>query len=306
MKPIPQSIFAALILAGVLLSGCRANDSQSSDVAAEPRAQWSAVALGQVDVEGGLLKLAMPREGVVSEVLVHAGDHVKQGQLLASLDSESARFAVAAAQASLAQSSARITTLQIHTKDLELRGERLAAVAAAGAGGQQTADDARAAVHEARGDLSAAKAEAVALQEKLAEARHEFDQQSLHAPVAAEVVRRTIQPGTMVNSQTPAAFILLPDLPRIIRAELNSAFVASVHLGMAADVIEDGSGRTYAAHVVRLGKVFGASELEEDPQLRANARNIECVLTIDPTDADDLLIGQRVQVRFSAHGVAGV
>ena len=72
-----------------------------------------------------------------------------------------------------------------------------------------------------------------------------------------------------------------------------------------ADIVEDGSGRTYPAKVMRLGKVFGASELEEDPQLRANARNIECVLAIDPSAPTDLLIGQRVQVRFSARGQAG-
>lgn len=305
MKLRPIKMRVAVVLAGVLLAACNGDDSRSPANAAESSPQWSAVALGQIDVEGGLLKLAMPREGLVEQVLVDAGDHVTKGQLLASLDVESATLAVSGALASVDQSSAKIAALKSRSGDLELRWKRLAAVAAAGAGGQQSADDARAAVNESNGELAAAKADAAAARQKLAEARHELEQQSLHTPVDGEIVRRTIQPGTMVSSQSGSAFIVMPDSPRIVRAELNSAFVGSVQVGMSAEIVEDGSSRTYPAHVVRLGKVFGASELEEDPQLRANARNIECVLAIDPSAPADLLIGQRVQVRFSARGKAG-
>lgn len=295
----------AAALAGGTLVACNGTDSPSPANPAEAPAQWSAVALGQIDIEGGLLKLAMPREGLVAQVLVETGAHVSKGQLLASLDPQPATLAVAGAEAALEQSSAKIAALKTRSSDLELRWKRLAAVAAAGAGGQQSADDAHAAVNESQGDLAAAKADAAAAQQKLAAARHELEQQSLHAPVDGEIVRRSIQPGTMVNAQSASAFILMPDAPRIVRAELNSAFVGSVHVGMSADIVEDGSGRTYPAKVMRLGKVFGASELEEDPQLRANARNIECVLAIDPSAPTDLLIGQRVQVRFSARGQSG-
>ncbi len=305
MNVPPIKTLVAIALAVAVSAGCNGSDSRTPANPVEAPPQWSAVALGQIDIEGGLLKLSMPREGLVSQVLVEAGAHVSKGQLLASLDREPATLAVTAAEAAMEQSSARIATLKTHSGDLELRWKRLAAVAAAGAGGQQSADDARAALNESHGDLAAAKADEAAARQKLAAARRELEQQSLHAPVDGEVVRRSIQPGTMVNSQSVSAFILMPDSPRIVRAELNSAFVGSVHVGMSADVVEDGSGRTYPARVVRLGKVFGASELEEDPQLRANARNIECVLAIDPSAPADLLIGQRVQVRFSARGQSG-
>lgn len=300
MKYIESSRLLVTAVAAIAFVACSADDSNAPTSAANAAPEWSAVALGQVQVEGGLLRLAMPREGLVKEVLVHAGDHVKQGQLLASLDGESARLALAAAQASLDQSNAKITTFGPRIGDLELRRKRLAAVAAAGAGGQQSADDARAAVNDARGELVAARADAASARQKLEEARHELDQQSLHSPVAGEVVTQAIQAGTMATPQSPPAFILLPDLPRIIRAEVNSTFVPNVQVGMSAKVIEDGSGRSFPAHVVRLGKVFGASELEEDPQLRANARSIDCILSIDPSAPTNLLIGQRVQVRFSA------
>ena len=227
--------------------------------------------------DGGLLRLAMPREGVVADILVGEGDHVAEGQVMATLDPEPAKLALAAAQAALEQAAARVRAQESRLADLGTRGKRLAEAAAAGAGGQQ-----------------------IAARQKVAGARHELEQQSLHAPLAGEVIRRTIQPGSVIGAQSAPAFILLPDLPRIVRAEVNSAFVGNVHVGMAAQVVEDGSGRQYAAHVVRIGKVFGASDLEEDPQVRSNARSVQCVLAIDSSAPADLLIGQRVQVRFTA------
>lgn len=58
---------------------------------------YLAVARGRIDVEGGLLKLGVSRDGVVAEIKVLEGEQVKKGQLLATLDSELAQLAVSAA-----------------------------------------------------------------------------------------------------------------------------------------------------------------------------------------------------------------
>ncbi|HMM65874.1 MAG TPA: HlyD family efflux transporter periplasmic adaptor subunit [Dokdonella sp.] len=295
-------LFAAAGM-GSLLAACAPDHPSGVAPNAEPAPEWTAVALGQIDIEGGLLRLSMPREGVVESIDVGEGEHVAEGQLMAALDREPARLAVAAAQAAADQATARTRAQEVRITDLARHAKRLAAAAAAGAGGQQSADDALAAVDEARGELAALKADEVAAKQKLDSARHELDQQSLHAPLAGEVIRRTIQRGSVVGAQSAPAFTVLPDQPRIVRAEVNSAFVGDVKVGMAAEVVEDGSGRKYTARVVRMGRVFGASELEEDPQLRNNARSIECVLALDASAPADLLIGQRVQVRFAASAV---
>ena len=291
---------AVAICTCFILVACAPESPESPAQGSDSVSEWTAAALGQIDIEGGLLRLAMPREGVVADILVGEGDHVAEGQVMATLDPEPAKLALAAAQAALEQAAARVRAQESRLADLGTRGKRLAAAAAAGAGGQQIADDALAAVNESRGELAALKADEVAARQKVAGARHELEQQSLHAPLAGEVIRRTIQPGSVIGAQSAPAFILLPDLPRIVRAEVNSAFVGNVHVGMPAQVVEDGSGRQYAAHVVRIGKVFGASDLEEDPQVRSNARSVQCDLAIDSSAPADLLIGQRVQVRFTA------
>jgi hypothetical protein len=50
-----------------------------------------------------------------------------------------------------------------------------------------------------------------------------------------------------------------------------------------------------------VGKVYGPATLENDPQIRANARTVECVLAFDQSasaQVGNLRIGQRVLVRF--------
>jgi len=90
---------------------------------------------------------------------------------------------------------------------------------------------------------------------------------------------------------------LLPDKPRFVRAELNEGFVAKVQVGMEAQITSDAMpGKSWRARVTRIGDVFGPSKLVESAQEATDARDVECILQID---AQDLRIGQRVQVRFA-------
>jgi multidrug resistance efflux pump len=266
--------------------------------AAAPAARYAAVARGRIDIEGGLLALSMPREGVLATVAAHEGDRVKRGQLLAALDAHPAQLAVDAAQALLEQAQAQLKLLGVKQQAARQRAQRLAAAAAAGAGDGQSADDAREAAAQLDAEQLAARAAQDMATQKLQEARYELQQRSLHAPFDAQVVHVAAQPGASVSPGSGALFTLLPDKPRIVRAELNDSFVGAVHPGMPAEVSADSDrdGSHWAAHVLRIGQVYGPATLENDPQVRANARTVECVLTFDQPSS--LRIGQRVVVRF--------
>jgi len=108
------------------------------------------------------------------------------------------------------------------------------------------------------------------------------------------------QPGASVSPSSGALFTLLPQKPRIVRAELNESFVGVIKPGMHADVSSGNDAATahWSAHVLRISQVYGPATLENDPQVRANARTVECVLAFDQPQS--LLIGQRVMVRFGA------
>jgi RND family efflux transporter MFP subunit len=285
----------ALSLAWLLASCSRAPDAPADG--ARPATPYTAVARGRIDIEGGLLALSMPRDGTLATIAVHEGDQVKKGQLLAALDTEPARLAIDAAQAQLDQAQAQLKLLGVKQSAAKQRAARLVAAAAAGAGDGQSADDAREAAAQLVAEQQAAHAAASMASQKLAEARYELKQRSLLAPFDGEVVHVTAQPGASVSPSSGALFTLLPRKPRIVRAELNESFVGVIKPGTHAEVSAgNDEAMRWSAHVLRISQVYGPATLENDPQVRANARTVECVLAFD--QPQHLLIGQRVTVRF--------
>ena len=77
-------------------------------------------------------------------------------------------------------------------------------------------------------------------------------------------MQRMVQPGASISPSAGPVFVLLPDSPRIVRAELNESFVGVVHEGMAAEVDDDsGSGLApLKAHVLRIGNVALGETIE--------------------------------------------
>jgi len=289
-----------LLAAALLLAGC-SQDEAPAPTSNSSAAAYSAVARGRVDIEGGLLKLTMPSEGVVAQVDAHEGEHVHKGQLLAQLDLQPAKLALDSALAEQQQATAQIGALEERAKSSSLRASRLEQAAKAGAGDVQTADDARQAAQQAQVELNNARAAAAIASQKVAGSRYQLELRSLRAPADGQIVQRMVQPGASISPAAGPIFVILPDAPRIVRAELNESFVGVVHEGMAAEVDDDsGSGMApLKAHVLRIGNVFGASTLEDDPQVRANTRSVECVLTFDQPTSTPLRIGQRVLVKFA-------
>jgi multidrug resistance efflux pump len=289
----------ALTLA-CLLAACSRSTNAPSSATASPVTTYAAVARGKVDIEGGLLTLSMPREGTLARVAVHEGDRVRQGQLLAELDTRPATLAVDAAQAQMEQAQAQLKLLAVKQVAAKQRAQRLVAAVAAGAGDGQSADDAREAAAQLDAEQLSARAALSMASQKLDEAHYELKQRSLLAPFDADVVQVSAQPGASVSPASGPLFTLLPQKPRIIRAELNDSFVGVIRPGMSAEVVPDNGrdGAHWNAHVLRIGQVYGPATLENDPQVRANARTVECVLAFD--EPQDLRIGQRVMVRFGA------
>ncbi len=295
----PRDLRLSLALfAAVLLTGCSHDDAPAAPSARTPA--YVAVARGRIDIEGGLLKLSMPSEGVVDHIDTHEGEHVHKGQLLAQLNLEPAKLALESALAEQQQATAQANTLEERVKSASLRASRLQQAAKAGAGDTQSADDAVESARQAQAELNNARANAALAAQKVAGARYQLGLRSLLAPIDGQIVQRMVQPGASVSPAIGPIFVLLPDSPRIVRAELNESFVGVVHENMHAEVDDDsGSGMApLKAHVLRIGDVFGASTLEDDPQVRANSRTVECVLAFDQPPSKTLRIGQRVMVKF--------
>ncbi|MHB8447506.1 MAG: efflux RND transporter periplasmic adaptor subunit [Rudaea sp.] len=288
----------AVVVCAVLgtLGGCSRNGAETA-AAPTTAPAYVAMARGQVDVQGGLIRIAAPRDGTIAQLHGEPGSEVKAGDVLAQLDPRQAELAAGIAQAQLDQAAARAAALRTQVAGLKPRADRVAEAAKAGAATQQSADDAQQALAETNAQLGEADAAVEAARRHLKQARHEVAVLAIRAPVAGRIVSRNAHLADVVSTQSATAlFTLLPDAPRIVRAELNEAFADKVSVGMRAEIVtEDGAGKTYPATVARIGDVFGPSTLVEDPQEASDTRDVICILKLD---SNDLRVGQRVQVRF--------
>ncbi|MGP1664508.1 MAG: secretion protein HlyD, partial [Rhodanobacter sp.] len=192
-QPLSRLNYAFALALLALFAGCSSNDLPAPGTD-QPTA-YAAVARGRIDIEGGLLNLTMPREGILASVDVHEGDHVSKGQLLATLEPESAQFALAGAQAALEQVQAQTRLLDVKQAAAKQRAQRLSAALAAGAGDGQSADDAREASAQLSAERQVHRAAIDIASEKLDEARYEVKQRRLFAPFDAEVIHVSAQPG---------------------------------------------------------------------------------------------------------------
>jgi multidrug resistance efflux pump len=265
------------------------------------RLPYAAIARGKIDVEGGLLSVTASRDGSFSQVNVHAGDHVHRGDVLARLDSRNAQISVGLAEAELQHAQAELDMLAARLPALRQTAERWQTAATAGAAEQQQADDARQSQQQLEASMTVATASREMARQKLRQARYELGMQALTAAQDAEVVKVLVHAGSASNLQEhAAAFILLPDTPLLVRAEVNESFIARLQTGMQAEVtLEAEPGRApLAAHVTHISPVMENGHLGDEAQVN---RVVECLLQFDKRPDKNqapLHIGQNVLVKF--------
>ena len=133
--------------------------------------------------------------------------------------------------------------------------------------------------------------------QRVAQATQVMAAATVRAPADGRVVQRIAQVGEYVE---PHGLVLhlLPDGPRIVRADLNEALITRVQVGMRAEVVSVAEGSVvHGARVLNVGEVFGPPRTPDTAgsEQIADNRVVECLLELDDKA---LRVGQRVLVRF--------
>jgi len=295
MNAAAPFLLLVLFLSGLLM-GCNRSPPEPVNRAPPAETKFVAIARGKVDVDGGIARVASPREGVVSRVDVKVGDVVHVGDPLFALDVTQAQMTADAAKADLNAADAQVRLLKAKVDAAKQRASRAQQAASAGAGSDQTADDARQAATELSAEIAVAQAAAESAKQKVRQAEYEIAVRTVRASVAGTVVARNLRVGDAVAPSVADLMEILPAAPKIVRAELNESFVGKVATGMSAEVRSEANpDKTYPARVTRIGEVFGPSKLIENAQESTDARDVECILELGEAS---LRVGERVQVRI--------
>jgi len=251
----------------------------------EPRPTDTLVLHGNVDIRQ--VELAFNAAGRIEQVLVHEGDRVTQGQLLAVLDMRRLERAQQLAEAQVGaqrqvvarlksgsrpeeiqQAKATAEAARIDARNAARTSERLKGLAAQRFIAQQQADDARAAAEAAgarlkaaeealrlvvlgprKEDIAAAEATLQASEAALAIAQRDLAEASLRAPAAGVIENRVLEPGDMASPQK-TVFTLALGEPLWVRAYVPGPDLGKIRVGGAATVGTDSyPGKRYRAWV---------------------------------------------------------
>jgi RND family efflux transporter MFP subunit len=201
----------ALVACAALAAGCGGKDLQDAGALVRKTPVTVAQAVEQrvdaVETTVGRLEaiaapaLAAETSGRVVRLFVDGGSVVKQGQVLAELDGEPQRLAVASARASVARLEALLANQQRTVKRYqELRTKAVSESMLEEAIAQQSAREA---------ELNDARA-------RLAEAEYRLDRTRIKSPADAIVERRLISVGDYVSPGTPVVTIVGKDEMRVV------------------------------------------------------------------------------------------
>jgi HlyD family secretion protein len=202
--------------------------------------------------------------GTVAQVFVDINDRVKQGQVLALLDTARLRDQIARSRASVASSEAKVAQAAATLKEAHGNLARLQEVQRLSAGkvpSQAELETAQAAVDRAVADQAVAGASVADARAALSSDETNLAKASIRSPIAGVVLTRAVDPGNAVAASLQAVtlFTLAEDLTRMkLQVNVDEADVGQVTDGQSATfTVSAYPNRKYPAKITRVG--YGAT-----------------------------------------------
>lgn len=208
--------------------------------------------------------------GRIERILVQVGDRVRQGQLVAQLDSRELEEELREAQASLRVAEANLKGEQAELLDLKRKVERTKQLFEKRFVSRQELDTLNSESSAAAAQVELARAQIVQMRSRLANAKLKLSEVQLTAPFAGYIDRRRVDPGAMVNVGTPIASLVDIGRVKVIIPVVERDY-PRISIGQGVGVTCDAyPGRRFAGKVARLAPVLneatrtGEVEIEVD------------------------------------------
>jgi RND family efflux transporter MFP subunit len=184
--------------------------------------------------------------GRVTGVFFDEGTHVKEGQLLATLDDSDVKRALEAAVADRNSSQAAIADYDVQLKNAQIELHRAEELRKAGVQSQEALDNAEMAADSLRAKIVLAKEQVNASQTRIGEAQQAVDNCTIRAPFAGIVVSKDAQVGEMVSPVSAGGGFTRTGIATIVdmhsnefEVDVNEAYIARVHDQQDVDAILD-------------------------------------------------------------------
>ena len=285
-----------------------------------PDAEMAVSALGRIEPEHGIIRIAAPSTpdavsgAVLAELRVDTGDDVVAGQVLGVIDTAAlVASRVTEAEASLqlaernSEASAALADEACIRADVDAReAERLASLKEQGLAAEEETERAQgdaqagaATCIAARQAARVAEANIEVAQAALASARAAAERTVIRAPSDGRILEILARPGELLGENG------LAELGRVARmyaiAEVYETDVGRVRLGESATADSAALATTLTGRVTRIRpKIQNQDELGTDPAARKDARVVEVEILLDDPAAVRDLTNLQVEIVIGA------
>ena len=275
-------ILAALVAAGGWW--WQARQSAANTVSYETQAAENGSLTVSVTATGTLqpttqVDVSSEMSGIVRSVKVDDNGEVKQGDVLAELDTERYTAQLRSLQASLEAANAKLADAKASLTAANLTLDRQRSLQRKGLTPTQDRDNAVASQLRAEAAVSGAEAEIDIANSNLSLKQLDIDKSTIRSPINGVVLKRAVEPGQTVASslQAPILFTLAEDLTRMqLEAEIDEADIGTVKVGQKATFTVDAyDGRDFSAII---------QSIQFSPKTENGVVTYKAVLTVDNAD----------------------
>ena len=220
---LKYSVATGLVLAGLLVSGCKPKAS------APPAAGPTEVATVTIRPERVVLTTELPGRtsaylvaeirpqvsGLIKSRLFQEGANVGAGDLLYQIDPAPYEAALNQAKAGLATAEAELVTAEANLPAIRSREARLKGLVAIRAVAEQSYDDASAALKQAEANLAARKAAVEISRTAVESARINLSYTPIKAPITGRIGISNVTVGAMATAYQPVPLAVIQQLDPI-------------------------------------------------------------------------------------------
>lgn len=235
----------------------KTEQAQKGDLVVKVTATGNLEPVNTVDVGSEL-------SGLIRKVNVDVNGRVKQGDVLAVLDTKLLEANVVSATASVSSAKAALDQAEANLANQQLITKRVEQLYAQNFNSKQDYDAAQATLKTDMAAVASARAQIEVAQAALNVAQTNLSKAEIRSPVNGIVLSKNIEPGQAVAAsfQTPVLFKIAEDLTNMqLNVDIDEADVGQVKEGQSADFTVDAyPDQTFPA---RLTQLYFASQTVE-------------------------------------------
>lgn len=228
--------------------------------------------VNQVDVGSEL-------SGTIRSVEADANDRVKQGQVLARLDTERLKARVVESSAALDAARAKLEEARATLAENDMKYKRLRTLSDKQLYSQQDIETMRAIYERSVAALSSAEAQVHAAEATLSANKTDLSKAVIVSPIDGVVLTRNVEPGQTVAAsfQTPVLFTLAEDLRQMeLHVDVDEADVGHTETGQEARFTVDAyPERRFEARIIKVNFA---------PSVKDDVVTYEALLSVDNSD----------------------